>query len=291
LVAPPYNASDAPAVEWRKNVDFDFGNGLSAKGFAALRERGSTTDAGFALFRRGRLIEGSGDEGFRPVRIFGRPNSFRSQRLFGELELEGFGVSHTKDGFQWDENEEVFLELLRDELDAPPLRLLEQAEEFRSLRSREELSAGAVTATSHTASALQASGAPIVDQLVASPPEDTPPSRLAELPLISHREVILQFRDDEWTVVLETTADPAIADWISVSDNNAAHRRIGVRLSLSHPFMQRWGGTTASEIEPFLRIAAALGLAEVTAHRAGVRRVGTVRRNMNELMSRALSQP
>src|SRR6202022_441323 len=145
-----------------------FGNGLRRKGFAALRERGSTTDAGFALFRRGRLIEGSGEDGYRPTRIFGRPNSFRSQRLFGELELEGFGVSHTKDGFQWDENEEVFLELLRDDLDAPPLRLLEQAEEFRSLRSRDELTPGAVTATSHTASALQAAAAPVIDSLVAS---------------------------------------------------------------------------------------------------------------------------
>lgn len=291
LVAAPYNQTEAPPVEWRKQIDFDFGDGLSAKGFAALRERGSTSDAGFALFRRDRLIEGSGEEGYRPQRIFGRPNSFRSQRLFGELELKGFSVSHTKDGFQWDENEDAFLDLLREELNAQPLPLLDQAEEYRSLRSREELAAGAESATSNTASALQAAGSEVVDRLVESPPEEMAPASLREMPLVSHREVTLRFREEEWTITLETTADPAVSDWIYVSDDNAAHRRISVRLSLAHPFMQRWGGSTASEIEPFLRIAAAFGLAEIAAHRAGVRRVGTVRRNMNELLSEALSRP
>ena len=31
-----------------------------------LREKASTQEAGFALFRRGRVIQGSFDDGFRP---------------------------------------------------------------------------------------------------------------------------------------------------------------------------------------------------------------------------------
>ena len=54
-----------------------------------------------AGIRRGRLIEGSHEEGYRPEAVFGRSNSYRYQRLFGELELQGFEVSHTKDGFRW----------------------------------------------------------------------------------------------------------------------------------------------------------------------------------------------
>src|SRR6185437_2184347 len=101
LVAPRHDAMQGEAYAWRKEIDFDFGLGLRARGFAALRERASTSEAGFALFRRRRLIEGSADEGYRPEAIFGKPNSYRYQRLFGELELEGFDVSHTKDGFAW----------------------------------------------------------------------------------------------------------------------------------------------------------------------------------------------
>src|SRR5437762_13666811 len=97
---------------WRKEVDFDFGAGMRATGFAALREQASVASAGFSLFRRNRLIQGSGDEGYRPPAIFGQSNSYAYQRLFGELHLEGFEVSHTKDGFKWQENEEVFLEFL-----------------------------------------------------------------------------------------------------------------------------------------------------------------------------------
>ena len=55
--------------------------------------------AGFALFRRDRLIQGSGDEGYRPELIFGKPNTFAYQRVFGEIHLDGFQVSHTKDGY------------------------------------------------------------------------------------------------------------------------------------------------------------------------------------------------
>lgn len=63
LVAPAYRNEDGDSVEWRRDFDFDFGVGLRAHGFAAIRKRASVSAAGFALFRRNRLIQGSGDEG------------------------------------------------------------------------------------------------------------------------------------------------------------------------------------------------------------------------------------
>ena len=118
LKARYFKDKQGPAKEWKKLIEFDFGNGLAVHGFAALRERANTAKAGFSLFRRGRVIQGSGDEGYRPAYIFGTSNSYRYQRLFGELHLEGFEVSHTKDGFRWDDNEQPFLELLREHLDS-----------------------------------------------------------------------------------------------------------------------------------------------------------------------------
>ena len=45
-----------------KATSFNLSNGASIKGFVAIREKGSTTQAGFSYFRRKRLIEGSDDE-------------------------------------------------------------------------------------------------------------------------------------------------------------------------------------------------------------------------------------
>ena len=77
LVQPYFKSPDEPARRWLREFDFDFGLGLRASGFAALREVASTSTAGFALFRRKRLIEGSWDEPYRPEYIFGSGNSYR----------------------------------------------------------------------------------------------------------------------------------------------------------------------------------------------------------------------
>ena len=253
-----------------------------------MRERGSTADAGFALFRRGRLIEGSHEEGYRPEAVFGRSNSYRYQRLFGELELDGFEVSHTKDGFRWDENESVFLELLRDELNADPLPLLDQAENFRTLRTRDELSPAATAAATRTAQAVELHAGPAVERLAVAPPEATPLPG-PELPVLVRRDATIQFRGTTWTISIEASNDPAIGDCFSVTDTHRAERRIEARVALNHPFMRRWVGASAEEIEPFLRIAAALALAEVSASLGGVALAGTIRRNLNDLLTSAFA--
>ena len=115
LKAPYKETPDGEIIEWKQEVNVDFGKNLdgtklSAKGFIAIMEKISVKDTGFALFRRGRVIEGSADkdEGFRPLQLSGSVGSHRYKRLFGELHLEGFDVSHTKDGFQWDDNMDAF---------------------------------------------------------------------------------------------------------------------------------------------------------------------------------------
>ena len=144
LYAPFHKSeSEAPRL-WKKEINFDFGGSLRARGFAALRETMSQSSDGFSLFRRKRLIQGVGDERYRPE-FMGASNHALARRLFGELHLEGFDVSHTKDGFQWDENEEPFLELLKDELDTAPLSLLSQGRYH--LVSTQDLRKGAQTST------------------------------------------------------------------------------------------------------------------------------------------------
>jgi len=48
--APYYKDKNGPESEWRKDITFDLGRGLSVHGFAALRETASVARVGFSLF-------------------------------------------------------------------------------------------------------------------------------------------------------------------------------------------------------------------------------------------------
>ena len=70
----------------------------------------------------------------------GSVGSHRYKRLFGELHLEGFDVSHTKDGFQWDDNMDAFLELLKEELQSEnSIPILKQADKYRVKEDKKKL--------------------------------------------------------------------------------------------------------------------------------------------------------
>ncbi len=299
LKAPHFKTPAGPALTWRKEIDFDFGDGLRAHGFAALFDVASTTKAGFALFRRKRLIQGSADEGYRPHVIFGNPNDYTFQRLFGELHLEGFDVSHTKDGFRWDDNEEPFLQLLHQHLDADPMPLIKQAEGHRVRPKTEDYVRGAERANERTSETIQRFVPPLIQKQHDLGPDTGPvPAKLPKVEApASVREIEVEVERVKWLIRIELSTDPAVGDWYSISDaakpspNSAGHRLICLRLSLTHPFMQQFCGTTAEKIEPMLRIAAALALAETSARDSGEKNAGTVRRNLNQLLRHAFSEP
>ena len=292
LRAPYFKTPNGESLEWRKDIVFDFGSDLSVAGFAGLREPANVSRSGFALFRRGRLIQGSGDEGYRPEFIFGKSNSYRYQRLFGELHLSGFDVSHTKDGFRWDENEQPFLELLRDYLDSNELPLLKQAEGYRARAARNEVAAAAQQAVDRTAEVLEAHLPRILPAMAAADPVETQACKLEPQPTLAARELSFTFKGREWRIRIELTNDPAQGDWLSISNveghaNNP--RIIELRLSLAHPFMVRFAQTDPEDVEALLRVGAAIGVSEILARDAGVKQAGTVRRNVNDILRDALS--
>lgn len=290
----PFTRDAGGAVrEWRKPIAFDLGGGLSVQGFAGLMNPMNTARSGFALFRRGRLIQGSGDEGYRPGLIFGQAGSFRWRRLFGELHLEGFEVSHTKDGFRWDENEQPFLELLREELDGDDLPLLKQADLYRVQASRDEISEAAQRAVTRTADALQATLPAALPHVADAPLVEINTLPLPAQPTVASRELRVRFRDQNWVIRIELTNDAAQGEWLAVSDQPpdlANQQMIEIRVSMAHPFMVSFAQTNPDEVEALLRVAAGLALSEKLARGAGVRMAKTVRRNLNELLREALSR-
>ena len=292
LNAPYYRNKKGPEKNWRKDIAFDFGGGLSACGFAAIREVGSTDKAGFALFRRDRLIQGSGDEGYRPTQIFGRPNSFRYQRIFGELHLEGFDVSHTKDGFRWDENEEPFLEFLKEELDKGDLPLLKQAENYRARELDEEEELGEEEPGEEEPGEEEpGEEEPGEEEPGEEEPGEEEPGE--EEGGAERVKVFNVFHDGtNWKVTVTLTNDAAESDWIRTNSDTMESdgiRALDVRVPSTHPFTVRFSSKELDNMEGLLRIAAAIALAEVTARDSGAgKAAGTVRRNINALLEEAL---
>lgn len=292
LFAPYYKNLDGEKKVWYKDIEFDFGKGLSVSGFAALRETGNTAKAGFALFRRGRVIQGSGDEGYRPELVFGRSNSYRYQRLFGELHLEGFDVSHTKDGFRWDENEKPFLELLREHLDEGDLPLLKQAEEHRTRRSIPHLKKISEQAITKTTEVMKQKLPLILPSVADAPSVDTPTKEIVCADILAKDGFEFDFRGAKWRIKIELTNDPTVEEWLKISDRPKSvndPREISIKVSLAHPFMVRFGQSDSESLEPLLRVAAAISLAEVLANNSGIKKAGTLRRNVNTILLEALS--
>ncbi len=110
----------------------------------------------------------------------------------------------------------------------------------------------------------------------------------------SSRVIEVEHRGTKWKITVLLSMDQAVEDWLSIADKppqDGGAREIAVRMSLVHPFMLQFCRAESMEIEALARVAAALGLAEITARDSGVPQYGTIRRNMNQLLREVLSKP
>lgn len=303
LNTPFYEKPDSEKIKWKQEVDFDFGDDhkggkLRAKGFVAIMETMSVRDSGFALFRRGRVIEGSADndEGFRPPTLSGSLGSHRYKRLFGELHLEGFKVSHTKDGFQWDDNMEAFLEILKEELEGEnSIPILKQADRYRVRESAKKYKEVSKKVVDNTTDKIKDNISNDIQGVVKKPiPDEPEETTLEEVSKSYHKKFPLNISDIDYMVHIELSYDETIDELIQVGDHLIPERtpnfkNIGVRLSLIHPFMVEFAGDEYKVIEPLLRIVVALGLSEIIVKKSGAP-VTELRNNMNELLLGSLSK-
>lgn len=122
---------DHSVKEWKKDISFSVicnGNSYPVSGFVAILDEGSVSGAGFTLIRRGRVIVGGYENGYRPEEVFEKSNSFVYQRLFGELNMDDWPVTQTKDSFDWYSGlEDLFIERLLTECED----YIKKAKEYR----------------------------------------------------------------------------------------------------------------------------------------------------------------
>ncbi len=96
---------------YQKNFAFHVGD-RNVTGWVAVLASGGRPKAGFAIVRRGRVIEGQ-PTAWRPSEIFGQEqgtNNLVNQRIVGEIHLDEFMVSHTKNAILWQGDEEDVIE-------------------------------------------------------------------------------------------------------------------------------------------------------------------------------------
>lgn len=304
LNAPSYRDPDGEQVVWKKDIEIDLGDGKSASGFVAIREVANTRLAGFALFRRKRLILGSADETYRPEDIFGRSNTYPFQRIFGEIHLKGFFVSHTKDGVKWEESEDEFLRRLRKQLSDESLPLIQQAREYRTKSGAKAARKDAAEALRQTADGLRQTTSTARDigvglkgiaghapELAGEPqPEPTDVNEADR----ESADVSLQFRGEPWIVRMELSYADDGTDWLSIrnrpSITDPEPREILVRIAMLHPFMAQFPTLDSDGFSAILKVASAMALAEIAAAELGDHHPSAVRRFTNEILKTHLSK-
>jgi hypothetical protein len=102
---------DAAGKPYRKDFKFKV-DGRQAHGWVGILLRGSREEAGFSIIHCGRVVRGYPDS-WRPTSLYGQfqgTNDLVNQRLVGEIHLNEFDVSHTKDDILWLGNQEEGVE-------------------------------------------------------------------------------------------------------------------------------------------------------------------------------------
>lgn len=238
--------ADGPEVRWERNFLFEFGDSCVAEVTAGILEKGDTRGAGFSIFRRDRLIVGSADETYRPERVCGNPNSHAYQRLFGEIDLAGVEVSHTKDGFQWNDFEEEFLEKLRKELDDEDVPIRYQAESYRprllksQLEEQQTVQYRSETATDSIRQSIEVRVLPNIESEIRGTDVIAIPDVLDDTPSVYSRSFRACHNDLEYEIEIEVVADEANGNMTEmIHGMSAGSRKIHYRLNLNHPFVRQ----------------------------------------------------
>lgn len=129
LVAPWYKDFNSNRLNWYLPVMLEYQQ-FKITGFVCLLPELNDSESGLLIFRRGRVILGI-KERCKPKVLFSSPGSHLYKRLYGELELDGFNVSMSKDQILEDSILNMMFGNIKDYLESQDMSLLEQGREFR----------------------------------------------------------------------------------------------------------------------------------------------------------------
>ena len=172
--------------------------------------------------------------------------------------------------------------------------LLKHAEGYRVRVARKQLKSSAHQAVANTTEVMKSRLPKVITSVATAEPVDTPNEEQPQVSKLASRCFEIEFRDRSWLINVELNDDPSESQWLSVTDvapSLEKPRYIDIRVSLVHPFMVRFAQENSEDVEALLRVASAIAVAEVLARDSGVKKAGTVRRNINDILRDALSEP
>lgn len=293
---------------WRKELDFEFefdGEAHRVTGFVGILANGGFGKAGFALFRRGRVVVGGEDQNYKPEHIFHQAQSPISHKLFGELDLDDFPVNQAKDGFVWDDGLEiVFLEALKSNIQ----EYIDIAKMTNKERAKEEEFSQASSKTVEQSVQSFANALSNANQSTESKKSDKTDEKLilGNSEIAQFEEYLHNTNSTEEKIVGEKRKYPiqineAIkkifivewsignkAYWINVEESEDG-QEIYIIININHPFFKPYTNNEDFKIvlEKFvISFVVAEQQAKLTSDKDGYIRASTIRHKMNEFLSK-----
>lgn len=303
-----YQSLEFRGTTWRKNVDFEFefdGIGHHVTGFVGILANGGFGKAGLALFRRGRVIIGGEDQNYKPEKIFGQLQSQISLRLFGEFDLDDFPVNQAKDGFVWDDGlEVVFVDELKkqiqDYINIAKISNKDRAkeEEFSDTASDKVRDSVSTFADSLSVSS---DGLVHVDQIDDGGEEEVAESikkfeeYLVEANEANENKIVgkdriypIQINDAIKKDFVVTWAIENKSYWVNAEESEDG-KSVKIIININHPFFKPHSNNEDFKIvlEKFvIAFVVAEQQAKVTSNKEGYIHASTIRRKMNEFLSK-----
>lgn len=293
---------------WKKELDFEFdfdGEKHRVTGFVGILANGGFGKAGFALFRRGRVVVGGEEQNYKPEYIFHQAQSPISHKLFGELDLDDFPVNQAKDGFVWDDGLEiVFLEALKvhiqDYIDIAKMTNKERAkEEEFSQASSKTVEENVQSFTNALSNANQS--AEVKDDAKKDNEDTSTSSDLADFEAYlqntnSEEEKIVGAKRKYPIQINEAIKKDFIVEWsignkaywINVEDSEDG-KEVYIVININHPFFKPYTNNEDFKIilEKFvISFVVAEQQAKLTSDKEGYIRASTIRHKMNEFLSK-----
>lgn len=289
LNAPYYNNPDGESIFWKKEINFKTGN-YTVKGFIALLETMSTSvHNGLSLFRRGRVIEGSFDEKYRPKVLCGQPGSPRDKRIFGELELEGFDVSFNKGSFTQTDDLDLIIELIKGEISSKDFDLYNQAEKYKkqvNVETEKKIAEDIIKVMKRSSDEFK-SNLPETLQKINTNVSKTD-SEILQKPLQVFEEEI-DYMGENYSMILSLISDnenPEDLYGITTLEGDQDKNIIRYHVNLKHPFFFKFHGVKSDldRQKPIMAIIKSLVLSEIVAKAQGTKHGGYIRKNFNEFL-------
>lgn len=267
ILKAPWVRDDSPdpeLVDWKLPIDISLDENKRITGWVGIQSVGSTKSNGFALFRRGRLVQGGPDDNYSPEEICGSKGKHQWKRLYGELDVHGLGVTHTKDAINWGGFEEEFIEKLKAAMKEGQYDFIYQAATYRldSEPSKEDKAALA-DQVSHPTIAV-----PQILKEISESISNSGNSPIADS-IESHTDILSASRNEivledgsQWIFEDDIIDDPTKNLFDIAFERNEDKSANTVRLifNASHPFVKTYADDDLGNLQPLTQFLGVLSL-------------------------------